>query len=99
MSKKGSRKELNGVYRRCLSVLNQVVFNVRVPSPECFRRFETRVANEMAKRELEFEDSDGRKAWVNGRIASLYQAERLRLIKDPNAASRAWIKNQMGHSF
>lgn len=97
MSKKGSRKELNSVYRRCLSVLNQVVFNVRVPAPECFRRFETRVADEEVK--LKFKDFDERVAWVNGRIAALYQAERLRLIKDPNAASKAWIKDQMGHSF
>ena len=86
------------MYRRCLSVLNQVVFNVHAPSPECFRRFETRVANEEVKRELEFKDFSERMTWVNGRIAAMYQAERLRLIKDPNAASKAWIKDQMGHS-
>jgi len=42
-----------------------------------------------------FGSSDEHKGWVEKRFEELYQAERLRLLKDPNASLKAQIRAKM----
>lgn len=89
MSRFDSQKELNSVYRRCLSALNQG-FKLQQPSVENCRKFEGQVAEEASKRK--FANPDKRGYWVKKRYAELYHEEQARLFKDPNASLKAWIK-------
>ena len=93
MSKVDSRKKLNGVYRRCLSALNQSFKLHYTPSAEKCERIKAMVAKEAKVRV--FGSSDEHKGWVEKRFEELYQAERLRLLKDPNASLKAQIRAKM----
>lgn len=93
MSKVDTRKKLNGVYRRCLSALNQSFKIHNTPSAEKCKRIEAKVAEEANRRV--FGSSDEYKGWVKKRFEELYQAERLRLLKDPNASLKAQIRAKM----
>ena len=93
MSKVDTRKKLNGVYRCCLSALNQSFKLHFTPSVEKCKRFEAKVAEEAKERV--FGSSDERERWVKKRFEELYQAERLRLLKDPNASLKAQIREKM----
>lgn len=93
MSKVDSRKKLNGVYRRCLSALNQSFKLHYTPSAEKCRKIEAKVAKEANGRV--FGSSDEREGWVEKRFEELYHAERLRLLKDPNASLKAQIRAKM----
>ena len=92
MSKIDSRKELQSVYRRCLSALNRS-YRHPLPSPERCKMFEAKVAKKAS--EKEFANSDERKAWVARRYNWLYNAERARLSEDPNADLKARIMELM----
>ena len=95
MSKIDSRKKLSGVYRRCLSALNQT-FELRQPSAERCRKFEAMVAEEVSKRT--FANPKEREAWVRNRYEELYHEEQSRLFKDPNASLKAQIKDLLDSS-
>lgn len=90
MSRIDSRKELNSVYRRCLSALNQG-FKIQQPSVENCRKFETLVAEEAKKRN--FAKADEQKKWAAKRYAELYHKEQARLFKDPRASLKAQIED------
>lgn len=92
MSKIDSRKELQSVYRRCLSAMN-VSYKHPLPSPENCKMFEAKVAEKASKRV--FANDDERKAWVARRYNWLYNAERARLSVDPNADLKAQIRELM----
>lgn len=93
MSKVDSRKKLNGVYRRCRSALNQSFKLHYTPSEEKCKRIEAKVAEEAKGRD--FGSSDEHESWVEKRFEELYQAERLRLLKDPIASLKAQIRAKM----
>lgn len=96
MSKIDSRKELTGVYRRCLSALNQS-FKLKVPSSEKCRKFEAQVASEAKGRV--FGSSKERENWIRARYEEFYNAELSRLFKDPLATLKAQIKAKMEQSI
>ena len=96
MSKVDSRKELMGVYRRCLSALNRS-FKLQVPSVEKCRKMEAKVAKEAANQS--FAGVKERNAWVKKRYEDLYNTEMSRLSRDPLAALKAQIKAKMEQSM
>lgn len=92
MSKRDSRKELNGLYKRCLSVLNRSVEPNR-PSVKKCKEFEALVAKEV--KSMTFRRDGDRAKWIEDRYAILYGRELGRIYRDPLASLRAQIKNMM----
>ena len=94
MSRKNSKKELNGVYRRCLSALNQRPGSFKAISADSMRKFQGMVAAEAAEKNAskEFKNSDEEKAWVKSSIASLCNAQLAKQNSNPLAALKAQIE-------
>ena len=90
MSRIDSRKELNSVYRRCLSALNQS-YKLRLPSAKKCKEFEAKVAEEAKARK--FANANMRKKWEERRFDVLYNEELSRLYKAPHASLKAWIES------
>ena len=91
MSNKNSKKELIGVYRRCLSALNQS-YKVRHLTSDTVGRIERQVAKEAPKQT--FDSTEEWVKWTNKRFSQLYFLANCRLAKDPNGTLKAQI-NQM----
>ena len=90
MSRIDSRKELNSVYRRCLSALNQS-YKLRQPSVKKCKEFEAKVAEEVKSHN--FANAKMRKKWEEKRFDEFYNEELSRLFKDPHASLKAWIES------
>ena len=90
MSRIDSRKELNSVYRRCLSALNQS-YKLRQPSVKKCKEIEAKVAEEVKAHK--FANAKMREKWVKNRIDELYNEELSKLFKDPHASLKAWIES------
>ena len=99
MSKKNSSKELLGVYKRCLSALNQVRDNLSsevVISQKMVEKMVRRAsweANGLIKGEkLQEED---RTNWIKARVSELVSLKRATLCVKSKAAARAEIEALM----
>lgn len=97
MSRKNSSKELKGVYRRCLSALNQT--NHKRPAEVGL----TERMVEQASKEASFaiskerlEEGD-RKEWTEARVRELLSLKKARHCADPNAAAKERIKVLMAN--
>lgn len=89
---RNSRKELNGVYKRCLCVLNQD-YKLHVPSMETVKRLEVRAAKEADWKKIS--NPADRERWIQKRVEELYSEQRARLAEDPNASLKAQIRAKM----
>lgn len=92
MSKYDSRKELNGLYKRCLSALNRS-FKLNLPSAKKCKEFEAQVAKEV--KSMTFRRDEDRARWIEDRYAILYGRELGRIYRDPLASLRAQIEDKM----
>lgn len=89
MSKKDSNKELKGIYRRCLSSLNQV-FKAQEPNGDQCRSLAEKAAKEASR--MTFASVDARGQWIKRRVEELYNDKLAKAYADPNGELKEQIK-------
>lgn len=91
---KNHTKELKGIYKRCLSSLNQS-YKTQQPNGQKFSKLIAIAKKEASKKS--FESVDKKNRWIECRISELHSEALVKANLNPNGQLMKQIEEQMAH--